>query len=114
MMQLFGVVIISTNALIPRQPPAFLGTEILVLGSALWLFQTVLQIGYVTSKTGHPRLWVIVRIAQTQLANIPFGISGILLLRGSPAALYWLAAGFIFSMAAGVASAWVLLVEILR
>jgi hypothetical protein len=114
MMQLFGVVIISTTALIPRQPPVALGTEIIVLGSALWLVQTVLQVRYMTSKTGHPRLWAVTRIVQTQFANIPFCISGILLLCGSPAGLYWLAPGFIFSLLAGVVSAWVLLVEILR
>jgi hypothetical protein len=114
MMQLFGVVIISTNALIPSQPPVALGTEILVLGSALWLVQTVLQVRYVKSKTGHPRRWGITRIVQTQFANIPFCISGILLLSGSPAGLYWLAPGCIFSLVSGVVSAWVLLVEILR
>ncbi len=63
---------------------------------------------------GHPRVWGITRILQTQLANIPFIVAGILLLRGSSTGLYWLAPGCIFSLAVGVASAWVLLVEILR
>ena len=114
LMQLFGVVIISTTALIPQQPPVALGTEILIIASALWLVQTVFQLRYVTSETGHPRVWGIVRIVQTQLANIPFVVAGILLLRGSSAGLYWLAPGCIFSLAVGVANAWVLLVEILR
>ncbi len=114
LMQLLGVVAISTTALIPRQPVAALGAEILGIGSALWLVETVFQIGYMRRKTGHPRGWAITRIAQTQLANVPFCICGILLLRGSPAGLYWLAPGCIFSLGAGVASAWVLLVEILR
>jgi modulator of FtsH protease len=113
-MQLFGVVVVSTTALIPQQPPVALGTEILVLGSILWIVQTVLQVRYVTSKTGHPRYWAITRMVQTQFANIPFCISGILRLRGSPEGLYWLAPGCIFSLVAGVVSAWVLLVEILR
>jgi hypothetical protein len=114
MMQLFGVVIISTTALIPRQPQVALGMEILILGLLLWLVQTVLQLHYLTRKTGHPRRWGITRIVQTQLANVPFCISGILLLRGSGAGMYWMAPGCIFSLFAGVASAWVLLVEILR
>jgi hypothetical protein len=113
-LQLFGVVIISTTALIPRQPAVVLGTEVLIVGSMLWLAQTTQQIRYMTSKTGHPWQWVITRIIQTQFANVPFFISGILLLRGSPAGLYWLAPGLIFSLFAGVASAWVLLIEILR
>jgi hypothetical protein len=114
LMQLFGVVIISTTALIPQQPPVALGTEILVVASTLLLVQTVIQLRYLNSKTGHPRVWGITRILQTQLANIPFIVAGILLLRGSSAGLYWLAPGCIFSLAVGVASAWVLLVEILR
>jgi hypothetical protein len=96
LLQLLGVLIISTSVLIPRQPAGALGTEILILGSLLWLIQTTLQIRYLTSKTGHP-----------------FCISGILILRGS-SGLYWLAPGIVFSLIAGVANAWVLLVEILR
>lgn len=114
MMQLFGVVVISTTALIPLQTPVALGIEILAVGSVLWLVQTVLQLRYLTSKTGHPRRWAITRMVQTQFANIPFCISGILLLRCSPAGLYWLAPGFIFSLVGGVLNAWILLVEILR
>jgi hypothetical protein len=113
-MQLFGVLIVSTTALIPRQSTIALGTEILVLGSALWLIQTVLLIRYLTSKTGQRRYWIAIRISQTQLASLPFLVSGILLLRGSSAGLYWLVPGFIFSLVSGVMSAWVLLVEILR
>lgn len=114
LLQLFGVVVISTTALIPRQSPVALGIEFLALGFTLWLAQTVLQVRYLTSKTGHPRMWGVTRIVQTQFANVPFCVAGILLLRGSPAGLYWLAAGLVFSLIAGVASAWVLLVEILR
>jgi modulator of FtsH protease len=113
-LQLLGAVVISTTVLIPGQPAVMLGGEVLVLGIVLWVVQTLLQVRYLTSKTGHPRKWGITRILQTTLANVPFCISGILLLRGSPAGLYWLAPGLIFSLFAGVASAWVLLVEILR
>jgi hypothetical protein len=114
LLQLFGVVAISTTALIPRQPPGALGIEILGLGAALWVTQTVLQVRYLKSKTGHPRYWGVTRVVQTQFANVPFFVSGILLLNDSPAGLYWLAPGLIFSLIAGVASAWVLLVEILQ
>jgi hypothetical protein len=113
-MQLFGVVVIATTALIPGQSLTAFGTEVLVLGSGLWLVQTVLQVRYLRSKTGHPVGWAVIRMAQTLFANIPFCIAGVLLLLGSTAGLYWLAPGCIFSLVAGVASAWVLLVEILR
>jgi modulator of FtsH protease len=114
LLQLFGVVVISTTMLLPGQPQLALGTEILVVGSILWLIQTVLQLRYIRGKTGHPRSWAILRIVQTQFACVPFCIAGILLSRGSPAGLYWLAPGCVFSLTAGVLSAWVLLVEILR
>jgi len=113
-MQLFGVLIVSTSALIPRQSIATLGTEILIAGLALWLFQTVLQVRHMASKLGHPRSWIIARVIQTQLASIPCCIAGILLLRGSSAGLYWLALGSLSSLISGVASAWVFLEEILR
>ena len=113
-LQLFGVVVISTTALIPRQPQVALAAEILVTGSLLWIVQTVLQIRYMKIKTGHPRSWGIVRVVQTQFSAVPFCVAGILLLRGSSAGLYWLAPGCIFSLISGVLSAWILLVEILR
>jgi len=114
LLQLFGAVVVSTNALIPRQPPVAFGTEILVVGSLLWIAQTAFQVRYMASNPGHQRYWGIVRMLHTLSANVPFCISGILLLRGSPAGLYWLAPGFIFSLVSGIANAWVLLVEILR
>ena len=114
LMQLFGVVIISTTALVPRQPPVALGAEIIVVTSGLWLLQTILQVRYSKNNKGHPRYWLVTRIIQTQLSNIPFVIAGVLLLIGSPEAMYWLAPGCILSLIAGIMGAWVLLVEILR
>jgi hypothetical protein len=113
-LQLFGVVIISTTALIPGQSPLALGIEILTIALLLWLVQSMLQIRYIRSKTGHPRIWAVTRVIQTQLASIPFCVSGILLLRDSADGMYWLAPGCLFSLISGVTSAWVLLVEILR
>ncbi len=95
-LHLMGAVIIATTALIPQQQQRTPGSR------------------YLRSKTGHPRQWAVTRIVQTQFATAPFLISGVLLLRLSPAGLYWLAPGFVFSLLAGVANAWVLLVEILR
>jgi hypothetical protein len=114
LMQLFAVVIISINALIPGQSSLALGMKVLGLGSLLWIVETVMQIRYMQTKPTRWRRWVFLRIAQTQFANIPFCVCGILLIRGSTGALYWLPTGFVFSLLAGVIGAWVLLVEILR
>jgi hypothetical protein len=51
---------------------------------------------------------------QSQLVNVPFCVAAILLLRRSAAGLYWLAPGFMFSLVAGEANAWVPLVGILE
>lgn len=56
----------------------------------------------------------IITIALAQLATVPFVLAGITLVLGTLGGLYWLVPGLIFSMTLGVATAWVLLVEILR
>jgi hypothetical protein len=87
-----------------------------ILGFALfsWTMQTIGQIRYARSRTGHPRKWLILRIVQTQLATVPFFIAAICLFLGLPSAVYWLVPGFVMSFIAGVANAWVLLVEVVR
>jgi len=112
--QLFGVFIVSTIAFVPMQSPIALGFEILALASAFWMLETLLQAIYMRRRKGHPLLWLVSRTIQTQLSSIPFLVSGVLLIRGSPAGLYWLVPGFVFSLISGVTNAWVLLVEILR
>jgi hypothetical protein len=65
-------------------------------------------------RAGHRWSWFVYRCALIQLGSVPFLVAGIALLVGSPSALYRLTPGFVFSFAAGIVSAWVLLVEILR
>ena len=112
--QLFGVFIISTVALVPRQSVVALGVEILALAFLFWSLQMLLQAIYMRRRKGHPLRWLISRVIQTQFSSLPFFVSGVLLIRGSSTGLYWLVPGFIFSLGSGVLNAWVLLVEILR
>ncbi len=114
LLQLFGALMVSTCALIPRQPALALGAEILAIGLALWFIGTGFQVVYIRRTTGNPRLWIASRIVHTHVSNVPFCVAGILLMRGSLAGMYWLVPGFLFSLFAGIAGAWVLLVEILR
>jgi hypothetical protein len=65
-------------------------------------------------ENGHPLYRLITTMTQTHFSTLPFFIAGILLLRGSPAGLYWLVPGFMFSLFAGILGAGALLVEILR
>jgi hypothetical protein len=100
--------------LIPRQPASVIATEILFVSLLSWALQVVAQIRYAKSRSGHPLLWLMIRIVQTQLASIPFFVAGICLLLRLPVGFYWLVPGFVFSFVAGVANAWVLLVEVAR
>jgi hypothetical protein len=113
-LQFLQVFFICTAALIPEQPVAALAVEIIAVALFSWVMQVVWQIRYAKSRSGHPPLWLIMRIVQTQLAAAPFFVGGIDLLLGLPAGFYWLVPGFAFSFVAGVANAWVLLVEIVR
>ena len=113
-MQLFSVVIVSANMLVPGQAAGFAGVWLFCAGAALWLMQTTIQIRYARSKSGHPKFWLFTRVTQTQVTSIPYCVAGVLLFYGSPAGMLWLSRGFTFSLGSGVVSAWVLLVEILR
>ena len=114
LLQFLEVFLISTVALIPRQPDWMLAIEFLVIGVASWGVQVAEQVRYLSVRTGHPWSWFIHRAILSQFAAVPFIVAGIALLVGAPGALYWLVPGFVFSFLAGIVSAWVLLVEILR
>jgi modulator of FtsH protease len=114
LIQFLQVFFLSTAALIPKQPLRSLAIELLVIAVLSWVLQGISQIRYARVRSGHPLHWLVVRTVQTQIASIAFLGSSVLLVRGDSAGLYWLVPGFAFSFVAGVANAWVLLVEILR
>jgi hypothetical protein len=113
-MQFLQAFLISTVALIPRQPERIFAIEALVIAAASWGAQVTVQVRYLKVRTGHPWAWFVNRAVMSQFATIPFVVVGITLLLGVPGAIYWLVPGFVFSFLSGVVSAWVLLVEILR
>jgi hypothetical protein len=113
-LQFLQVFFICTSMLTPRQPIVAVAIEILTVAVFSWVLQVIAQIRYARSRSGHPLLWLMIRIIQTQLASVPFFVGGVCLLLGLPAGLYWLVPGFVFSFVAGVANSWVLLIEVLR
>lgn len=113
-LQFLEVFLVATVALIPRQPQWLLADEILVIGAVMWLAQVTGQIRYLRQRAGLPWSWFVYRAVLSQFAAIPFCVARVALLVGAPGALYWLVPGFVFSFVAGIMSAWVLLVEILR
>lgn len=114
LLQFLEVFFIATAALIPGQSEKILGMEFLAIGGIFWMALVLGQIRYLKVRAGHPWLWFVDRALFGQFAAVPFLVAGFALLFGVHFALYWLVPGFMFSFAAGVMSAWVLLVEIHR
>jgi hypothetical protein len=112
--QFLQIFFVSTVALVPRQTPSMLASEILIISLVSWAIQVIGQIRYKRSRPGDPWSWLIPRAIMSQFASVPFCVASVLLLLGNASGLYWLVPGFVFSFVAGVMSAWVLLVEILR
>jgi len=112
--QLLQVFFVSAMGLIPRQPLTMLGVEILAVVLLSGAVQVTAQLRYSRARAGHPLSWLMMRVVMTQLAAIPFCVCSVLLFLGNTYGLYWLVAGFVVSLIAGVITAWVLLVEILR
>jgi hypothetical protein len=108
------VFFVCAAALIPGQAVTAVAIKILVVVSLSWVTQASTTFWYIRRRSGHPKLWLIVRIAQTQFATIPFFVAGFLLLAGSSAGFPWLVLGFFLSFVSGVLGAWVLLIEVAR
>jgi len=109
---LMGVLFVCTFGLAPNQSERSLGIEFLGVGSLLWIMTVILAVGQLRRK--HPWRWLISRFALCQCATLSFCIAGIALLLGHPSGMDWLVPGCIFSFAASMTSAWVLMVELLR
>ena len=107
------VLLVAIVGLIPGQSHVALGAELLVIS---------LGIGGVISRqdtfqagSGEVRLsWRLSRWTVRALAILPLAIGGLSVLVESGGGLYWVVAGIVFAIGGAVASAWVLLVEILR
>jgi modulator of FtsH protease len=110
---LIGVVLNASLALVPSQSLRVLGIEILSVGGFIWMVITIRQVRFMRP-VDHLWWWFAMRVVLCQLATIPFCIAGLSLLFGWSGAMFWLVPGCLFSFVAGVYSAWVLLVEILR
>jgi hypothetical protein len=112
--QLFGVLMITTLCLIPGQGPKLLGWELSVLGLLLWTVPSVVQARYLLQKRAEPWHWIGTRVMFNHLATLPVLAAGISLVVHAGGGLYWLVPGILFSFIAGIFHAWVLLIEILR
>ena len=111
---LVSVLLVSVVALIPGQDHVALGLELLLVTlaiDAVVLRQPAIQVQ--PGEEMQPS-WRVARWALRAIATVPFLIGAVSILAEAGGGLYWLVAGIVLAIAASVANAWVLLVEILR
>lgn len=98
----------------PGRSTVQLGVPVLIVGALAWLLPMITQI--LGLRIGHhqPLLFEATRFAWRQVATVPLVVAGALLIVHAPGGLDWLTAGLILCIVVSLATAWVLLVEILR
>jgi hypothetical protein len=109
-----GAITATSLVLIPDQPAALLGAEVIAVGLVMVIAPIAFQSrtwGLRKDATARER---ITRAATNQCFNLTFVIGGALIFAGARPGLYWIAAGDILCIVAIVLSAWVLMIEILR
>jgi hypothetical protein len=112
---LLTVLVIAILNLIPRQLPFFIGSEVLFIGIIVWVVTLRSDLKVLPKITGAEKKYIRQNILLTQLAVMPYIISGIvILLKGTDYGFYCLAPGIILCFIKAVLDAWVLLVEIYR
>jgi modulator of FtsH protease len=111
---LLSVLVVAIMGLAPAQSNTAFGIEVLVLGLVMGTIAVKLPI-YAADETGHePIRWKLSRWSVRAFSIVPFLVAGLSLLLEGGGGLYWLLAGIVFATCGAVASAWVLMVEILR
>jgi hypothetical protein len=111
---LVSVLLISVIGLVPGQGRVALGLELLTV--ALAIDAVVLRQPLILAGAGETilRRWRVTRWTLRLMATVPFLVGAVSILAEQGGGLYWLFAGIVLAIAASVANAWVLLVEILR
>lgn len=114
LLTLTGVLLAATVCLIPGQPDAILGVELIVVGALSWIFITIMER---RSSQNNPYTGKFQKVSYVILAQgsaLPTVVCGIFFLAGRRGGLYGLVAGMLVSVVTALLDAWVLLVEILR
>lgn len=110
------LILVSSMAALIHQGLAPLGTEILTFAICCWILEVRSSKHAVAArrKWQRPRFESVLEIFTGQMQVLPFVVGSVLMLRGHPSGLYWVAAGVLAIFIFSVLNAWVLLVEILR
>jgi hypothetical protein len=111
---LVNVVVISALCLVPEQPLFYLAIEFLGIGTVIWIITFTLDLKMLLNADKAFKKHYRQNMLFTQLAILPYIVSGIVTLVQGSNGIYWLIPGIIFSFIKSVIDAWVLLVEINR
>ena len=114
LMLLLGVLLVSIVGLMPNQSHVALGVELLVIATTMIVIAVRLPILTGDASGREELTWKLSRWSVRVAAVGPLWLGGLLELLAIGGALYWVTAGVAFAIVGAVASAWVLLVEILR
>ncbi len=112
--QLTAVFVLSSLALVPGQPGALFGAEVLVAVGLTAFVSVRAQAGAWRYFDGVSLGKRIVRVAMSVFSLAPLLIGGALISADHGAGLYWLAGGILVSLICSIWNAWILLVEIMR
>ncbi|MBV9330609.1 MAG: hypothetical protein JOZ55_03550 [Alphaproteobacteria bacterium] len=113
LVMLIGAMLAASIMLVP-QSDMLKGAEIAVVGAFVWAAPTIAQTRAAFLPRADARDRPLVRFLFTQLTTVPALAGGALLWAGAESGVYWIAAGVLMALVAGVMNTWVLLIEILR
>ncbi len=109
-----GAITATSLVLIPQQPAALLGGEVLVIGLVIVIAPIVFQARSWRDRKDATAVERIARAMTSAGFSVAFVLGGALLFAGARSGLYWIAAGDVACLIAVVFNAWVLMIEILR
>ena len=111
---LVSPVFLCLVVLIPGQPPAALGTELVVLGVVVGVLLS--PACRPSRRSPHQPLasWLITTVAASLGVTLGALLAGLGLIVGGLGGLFWLPVAVVTGLAGGLVIAWVLLIEILR
>ena len=104
----------SLQSLIPGQTLDRLGWSIGPLAAVTWVLPMLLQWNSFRKRHFKHYAHVLVRLGLHQASTVPMIIASVLLINLHGDARYWLSDGIMLTIVAGMVSAWVLVVEIVR
>ena len=109
-----GAITATSLVLIPEQPHALLGAEIVLVALALVVAPIAVQARTCEARKEATTTERVIRAVTSSGVGLAFAVGGALVFFGLGAGLYWIAAGDVLFLIAVVFNAWVLMVEILR